>query len=423
MNKILRIATTEFLTSIRSKAFILGALAVPIFSIIAIIVAQFAAGKKDTSEKRFVIIDETGLLGEAIVSAAEKRGEITPRFIASLEKPVSDDDTQLLDLSAKVRNGELFAFIVLEKGLDDAEDFGNAARYYTDTPTYNPLPNWLKFTLTEEITRIRFERSGLDQDQVEKLVAKPVLRTLGLTKTGEDGEIEGGDEENTLLRTGIPVVMMFMLFVMVMTAAPALLTTTLEEKMNKVSEFLVSAVSPFQLMMGKLLGALGTSAALAVLYLGASSGLAAYYGFLEMIPLSFYLWFFFFLFLSVMIFGSACVAIGSVCSEIRDAQSLMMPITLMLAIPAMLWQPVLEAPDSSFARAVTYFPPATPMMMLLRNSIPPGLPLWELILGTVVCIVFMLFTVWAAGKIFRIGLLAQGQTPSMAKLIRWVFSK
>ena len=216
---------------------------------------------------------------------------------------------------------------------------------------------------------------------------------------------------------------MMLLFIMVMTSAPVLLTTTLEEKSNKVSEFLVSAVSPFQLMMGKLLGALGTSLVLAVLYLTAASAFAAHYGILSMIPPSLYLWFLFFLMLSVMIYGSACVAIGSVCSEIRDAQGLMLPVTLMIVIPVLLWQPVIEAPSGSFARAATYFPPATPILLMLRHSLPPGLPWWELLLGTFVCLAFMVFSIWAAAKIFRIGILAQGQTPTFARLIRWVFSK
>jgi ABC-2 type transport system permease protein len=176
-------------------------------------------------------------------------------------------------------------------------------------------------------------------------------------------------------------------------------------------------------MMGKLLGATGTVLALAVIYIGAACGFAAYFDVLNLIPLSLFFWFFFFLILSVMIYGSICIAIGSVCSEIRDAQGLMLPVTLSMMIPIMLLQPVLQAPDGGFARAVTFFPPATPIMLLIRNLVPPGLPLWELVLGVLVCLGFMIFTVWAAAKIFRIGILSQGQTPTVPKLITWVFSK
>ena len=422
MRKIISIAVTEFFTSLRSKAFILGALAVPLFSATAIFVLQFGSSRADTSDKAFAIIDQTGAVADSIVKRAAKRGDMTPRFLPEEFPQGAQKEAQLLSLSERVRNGELFAFVVVEEGLLEGE-IATGVRYYTDTPTYTDLPRWLEHTIADEVTRHRFEVAGIDREEVDELIADPPFRTMDLLDLDDQGSLTGGDEGDQIMRVVMPVILTLMLFVMIMTAAPALLTTTLEEKTNKVSEFLLSAVSPFQLIMGKLLGAIGTSMVLGALYLGAASGFAAHYGVLDQIPPSIYLWFFFFLALAVMIYGSACVAIGAVCSEVRDAQSLMMPVTLMIMIPVMLWQPVLEAPTGALARAVTYFPPATPIMMLLRNAVPPGLPWWELALGTAVCIVFMTFTVWAAAKVFRIGILAQGQTPSVARLVRWVFSK
>jgi hypothetical protein len=31
--------------------------------------------------------------------------------------------------------------------------------------------------------------------------------------------------------------------------------------------------------------------------------------------------------------------------------------------------------------------------------------------------------VWAAGKVFRVGLLMQGKSASLAQMVRWVFTK
>ncbi len=422
MNKIRHIAVTEFLAAVRSKAFILGALAVPLFSIIAVFAIKFANARSDTSDKRFAILDHTSEVAGAISQRAARRGDLAPKFLPEIVAPAPDEDSQLLELSSRVRGGDLFAFVVVEDGVVEAE-IATGVRYYTDTPTYGELPRWLQYVISDEITRIRFEAAGIDRDKVDELVTDPAFRTMALVEVAEDGSLGGGGEEDATLRTAVPFAMAFMLFVMVMTSAPTLLTTSLEEKTNKVSEFLVSAVSPFQLMMGKLLGAIGTSMALAALYLGAGTAFAAHYGALDLLRPSLYLWFLFFLALSVMIYGSACVAIGSVCSEIRDAQSLMMPVTLMVMIPVLLWQPVLQAPNGAFARAATLFPPATPVLLLLRNAVPPGLPWWELLAGTAVCVLFMIFMVWAAARIFRIGLLAQGQTPTFARLLRWVFSK
>ncbi|MGI9244662.1 MAG: ABC transporter permease, partial [Verrucomicrobiales bacterium] len=72
---------------------------------------------------------------------------------------------------------------------------------------------------------------------------------------------------------------------------------------------------------------------------------------------------------------------------------------------------------------VSLIPTATPMLMFLRMAVPPGVPWWEVAIGVVGCAIFMLFAVWAAAKVFRIGILSQGQAPSLAKLVKWVFSK
>ena len=121
--------------------------------------------------------------------------------------------------------------------------------------------------------------------------------------------------------------------------------------------------------------------------------------------------------------GSIFSAIGAACSEIRDAQSLMMPAMLIIMLPMFVWVQVIKEPNSMFSTIVSLIPPATPFLMMLRVGVPPGPPLWELALGVAGATAFTLFCVWAAGKVFRIGVLSQGQTPSIRRLIGWVFSK
>ena len=121
--------------------------------------------------------------------------------------------------------------------------------------------------------------------------------------------------------------------------------------------------------------------------------------------------------------GSIFLAIGSACSEIRDAQSLMFPAMMLVMLPMFCLGPVLQSPSSSFARALSLFPPATPTIMILRIASKPGPPLWEILLGAALATLFMLFCVWAAGKIFRIGVLSQGQAPTLGKMLKWIVSK
>ena len=107
----------------------------------------------------------------------------------------------------------------------------------------------------------------------------------------------------------------------------------------------------------------------------------------------------------------------------RDAQSLMTPAMIFIMIPFFCWGIILKNPNSTFATLVSLFPPATPMLMMLRIAVPPGPPWWEVLLGVILCGASIVLCVWAGGKIFRIGILAQGQAPSFARLLSWVISK
>jgi ABC-type Na+ efflux pump permease subunit len=176
-------------------------------------------------------------------------------------------------------------------------------------------------------------------------------------------------------------------------------------------------------MTGKLTGAVGIGMTLSTIYLGAAYGLTHYFEIADQIPVALYAWFVFFLFIALVIFGSIFSAIGAACSEIRDAQSLMTPVMLLVIIPMMCLGPILDSPSSTFSKAVSLFPPATPMLMFVRIAMQPGPEAWEIMLAVILSVAFATACVWAAGKVFRVGILSQGQAPSFTKLIGWVLTK
>jgi len=132
-------------------------------------------------------------------------------------------------------------------------------------------------------------------------------------------------------------------------------------------------------------------------------------------------WFIVFQSLAILMYGSLFLAVGACCNEIREVQSLMLPIFLVLMIPFFFLRQVIEFPSSSFATSLSLFPPATPMIMMIRMALPPAAPAWQPVAGIIGALVMTLLCVWAAGRIFRIGLLMQGKAPKMGELVRWVF--
>ncbi|MGH9330060.1 MAG: ABC transporter permease [Vicinamibacterales bacterium] len=98
-----------------------------------------------------------------------------------------------------------------------------------------------------------------------------MILSLGLLERGDEGAIKEAAAVDRLRTFAIPAAFMIMMFLLVMSSSPQLLNSVIEEKMSRISEVLVASVTPFQLMMGKLLGSVGVSLVLAVIYLRAGT--------------------------------------------------------------------------------------------------------------------------------------------------------
>ena len=213
---------------------------------------------------------------------------------------------------------------------------------------------------------------------------------------------------------------MFLLFLPIMTISPQLINTVLEEKMSRISEVLLGSVQPFELMMGKLAGSGAVSSVLALLYMSGAYAAAAYFGVADAVTGTMLAAFVVYLVLAMFLFGALYISVGAACTNLKDAQSLVTPLMLITIVPLFTWMMVLRAPDSTASVLLSLFPPATPFLMLLRISVSPGPPLWQVILSVVLTAATTIGVIWAAGRIFRVGLLMQGKTPSFAELLRWV---
>lgn len=441
MNKILAVAKAEYAAAIRSKAFIIGVLMTPLLIGISIGAQHFMEKHVDVTDRTCAIVDHSGFLYPILEDAIAERNEkhlfetteegqqkqVHPKFILEHYSETESSEQTEGALSKRVRDGELFAYLVIDKEILTAGKTSNkngyTLAYHTQTPTYKDLPNWLRNKINQAVLSKRFEDAAVDRTLVQKLSHPIHLTSLGLAKVGKDGNLKAAEKDNKLKTFGIPIGSMILLFMLVMTAAPNLLNQVLEEKIQKISEVLISSVSPFQLLMGKLLGTVGTTLTLSVLYLGVVQFALWHFDLTHMIEPSTYAWFLVFLLLALFIFGSIFSAIGAACSEIKDAQSLMTPAMLMIMVPLMLMQFVVKAPNSTLSTALSLFPPTTPMIMMLRIALPPGPPMWQILLSVALTVIFSVICIAIGGKIFRIGILSQGQSPTYAKLVKWVFSK
>jgi ABC-2 type transport system permease protein len=213
---------------------------------------------------------------------------------------------------------------------------------------------------------------------------------------------------------------MFLLFMGTFTISQGLLTTVIEEKSSRVVEVLLSAVSPLQLLSGKILGMAGVGFFLLIVWGGVGFVAAQKYNVGELVN-AYRLWMSFLYFVpGFLLMAALLAAIGSACNELKEAQSMVFPLSLITLIPMIFWFYIAEHPESIVSVVLSYVPPITPFVMILRICADPHTPVWQIVSTLVVLWVSVAATMWAAGKVFRVGVLMYGKPPSLRELVRWV---
>src|SRR5262249_17844795 len=158
----------------------------------------------------------------------------------------------------------------------------------SNSPTYDAFHRWVDRVVTEAVQERRFvaAHADLSRERIKAIMQPVPVIAKGLSaRNAQTGEIEEGADENPVASLLIPGGLMMLMFMMVLVGSTPLMQGVVEEKMQRIAEVLLGSVQPFQLMMGKLLGMVGVSLTLAVVYLGGAYWAAYRYDVVQFIPL------------------------------------------------------------------------------------------------------------------------------------------
>jgi hypothetical protein len=167
------------------------------------------------------------------------------------------------------------------------------------------------------------------------------------------------------------------------------MTSTVEEKTNRINEVLVSSLSPFQLLMGKVLGVgsvgllqlsiwAGTAYVLSSQrerigrMLGAGPEAVAAMP-IPVIPAEVFAVFLLFFVLGFLFYAAAYAAVGSACNTVQETQQVSAPLTVLIVVGLMLMFRLLDEPSGTMGRIMSLVPPFAPFVTPVRNSLSPPL--------------------------------------------------
>ncbi len=447
MRKMLVVAAREYQAAVRTKTFLLSLLIMPFMMGGSIILQVLLQDVVDTGDKRYALIDRAPAKGAAKVirdavtayNATIHAGKQQVRAKLFLEEvpprgaTKQEQGRQRYELSERVRQGELLGFLEILDGDDATPPAGISVgpgdgekpyvllRYESNRPDPG-LAELARKALTRSFRTQLAKKSKLTEPERRVLMEPVAVEAKGLSVLDpKTGKVEEGSDQSRIAAIVAPVGLTMLMFMVVLMGATPLMQGVVEEKMQRIAEVLLGSVRPFELMMGKLIGMAGVSLTITAVYLGGAYWAALHYGFAESLGWDLLLWFVAYQVLAALMYGSLFIAIGAACTEMKETQNLLLPVMLLVSLPMFIIGSVLREPNNPVAVGMSFFPFATPMLMLTRMGIPPGVPWWQPVVGVVLVLLTTVLCVWAAGRIFRVGILMQGKGARLGEMFKWVF--
>jgi ABC-2 type transport system permease protein len=407
-SKALILARREYSALVRTRAFIFGLLLAPLLMSLAFFLIPRHAEPADVGPRRVVLLDDTGQLAAPLAAALGAAG-------FELDAPeVPKDPALAASFEDGVRAGSTAAVIVVGADAFAADRDDDEARVVlTVRNITHQSTAWLHQTLDDLVQLERLEAAGLDSERARRILGGVKVRLRLPDSDGKTGL------ELALQAAALPLLTLLMAFFSIMSSAPYMLQSVIEEKQQRIAEVLLGSVSPFALMTGKLLGAAGAGLTVVLVYAVLGGIGAAHFGVALEVRPGLMLLGLFDVLVALILFGSLFLAAGATATELKDAQGWMMPLTLLLTLPMMSISQLLGNPDGHLALGLSMFPLTAPLIMPVRLAVTT-VPAWQLAVSAFGALAFTVASVWAAARIFRVGILSQGRAPRLGELLRWI---
>lgn len=432
--KILAVAWREFSHTVLTKAFIIGAIGVPmLMMVLGSLAPLLTKGSTTTFRGVVAVIDPTGEVEPLLAKLFAKEAADTTGAAAvatgrgsefmggplELTSTLVTDPAQREKVVAGLGQDELVAVITIPAAAIEAP------KPDTPAPSLNlVVPNGTPSHVTTRLERMarsatvdaRLAALGMDAANVRSIMRAPDVDSQRVSRSGEL------KREVAWSRMLLPIGFMMLLWICVFTSGQYLLTTTIEEKSSRVMEVLLSAVSPMQLLTGKLLGHAAVAFVMLAMYAGSAFLALSFFAAADIIQPMQWVWLFVYFVMAYFMIGTIMVAVGSAVSDMREAQALVGPAMIVLMVPLLLWLPISNSPNGPIATATSFVPPIIPFVMILRlASSSEPVAAWQIGLSIVIGAVSVVAMLRGASRIFRIGVLMQGKPPTPRELLRWMF--
>lgn len=393
MRKAFLVARHEYLERVRKRSFLLATLGIPAL-IVVVMAVSIAVAVGGGDDRPLGYVDHAGFLNPD-VRPPQVETQIARERASDVEiRPYADEASARAALEA----GEIQAYYVIP---EDYLDTGRLELYYWDDAPGEAIQSDF-----EDFVRANLV-GGLDGP-----IALRAFDGVNLAVRSADGsrEVSGFG----IITAFLPFVAGLFFFFAVVTSAQYLMRAVADEKENRTMEILVASLTPEQLIFGKAVGLICVALTqLLIWVLTAVIALVVAARFFEplrtlSVPWDFILVSLLYFLPSFVLMAGMMVAIGSTVTEAREGQQVAGILNMLFTFPYFLFALVFTNPDSSILVFLTLFPTTSYITITMRWGMTM-IPAWQLVISLVVLVGAALFAIWAAARIFRVGMLSYGQ--------------
>ena len=412
---------------VRKKSFVIATLLTPILTVGLMVAPTLFMFYGTSDQKQVVVVDRSGLVADKLTPTSEVMF-VNQSHLSKRE-------------ACSIYGEESGMFGVLYIGSDVEQR--DSVQLITNASSSVMIEDVIRQQLNSIVEREKLRAHNIENlDEILASVATNIeLATYENDGTGEEASMES---TSSGISYALGLILGMMLYMLLILYGQMVLTSVVEEKSNRVIDVMVTSSTPFQIMMGKILGialvAVTQIAIWALLVIAASKflvpvlfgdniaatndmmlasimGTLTDTGYLAMLFGCLLL----FVVGGFLLYAALYAAAGSAVDSVQEGQQyntiIMMPIILSIFV----MMSVFNDPNSPLAFWASMIPFTSPIVMIAR--IPFGIPIWEVVVSLIVLYITFIVVTWLAARIFRIGIFMHGKRPSWQELWQWVRMK
>jgi len=436
MKKLWLIVQREYMTRVKKRSFILGTLLTPIaFGVFFIVVGWIFSYESDEA-KTIAIVDRGNILEKKISDTKNLYFQFPNKSLDDLKEQVKEEN---------------FDGVLVIPEIKDIYLTDQTVYYYSEKPPSPDIERFIEKRIEKSIKEYKIAALNLEEKQIEALRSNVSVDPEPL-----DPSQDNASQMTTAVGAGLGMMMGMIMYMVMFIYGMMVMRSVMEEKTTRIVEVMISSVKPFQLMLGKIIGVGGVGLTQlliwAILIPLISIGVNLVFGFdanalqdmqdgaaaaqvnpddleamvaMAMDELTSQNWWlilplFIFYFLGgYFLYSSLFAAVGSaIGDDMGEAQSLTLPITIPVILALYIMIAAVQAPDSSLAVWSSIFPFFSPIVMPARLAFDP--PMWQIGLSMIILVATVVFFIWLAARIYRVGILMYGKKVTLKELGKWM---